>query len=166
MTKRIRFSLTSKVFGVTALVACVALFNSRVSANAPVGRYVIGTGATAGTVYDSVTALTWMRAPIENPIDWVGATTYCSDLTFGGSSDWRMPTVKEAATLVDESRYYPAVDSDAFPAMPSGYFWTGTLIPWDSTHAQTLHTGSGTIGVAYPLLDGTNKAVLRAICVH
>jgi len=166
MKKLPRFSHVAQVLGAIAIVACAGFFVSRVHANAPAGRYVIGTGDTAGTVYDTVTQLTWMRAPIENPIDWVGASTYCADLTFGGSSDWRMPSVKEAATIVDESRYLPAVDADAFPAMPSANFWTGTLVPWDSSHAQTINTGSGGIGLMFPLLDGSNKTLLRAICVH
>jgi hypothetical protein len=144
-----------------------AFCGSRGFAKAPPGHYVIGSADQTGTVLDTKTGLTWMRAPIDNPLDWVSANTYCTDLTFGGSSDWRLPTIKELATLIDDSRMGPAVDPDAFPAMPSASFWSATLMPYSSTIAHIVETNYGMNGRAeLTINNGADKVVARAICIH
>jgi hypothetical protein len=50
----------------------------------------------------------------------VNATGLC------GSSNWRMPTVKELESIADLGRVNPAIDKDYFPNTPSAYFWSGS----------------------------------------
>ncbi len=47
---------------------------------------------------------------------------------FGGFSDWRIPTVKELATLVDTSIPYPGptIDTAYFPNTMSSFYWSST----------------------------------------
>ena len=42
-------------------------------------------------------------------------------------SGWRMPQMHELASLVDYSRFNPAIDTDAFPDTKPNWYWTGTV---------------------------------------
>lgn len=64
---------------------------------------------------DPATGLTWQRRNPPGATSPRDATTYCADLNLGGKSDWRLPTIKEPATTVVNSRGHPAVDVTAFP---------------------------------------------------
>ena len=39
---------------------------------------------------------------------------------------WRLPNVRELASIVDKSLRNPSIDAVAFPATPSHWFWTST----------------------------------------
>jgi hypothetical protein len=45
---------------------------------------------------------------------------------FGGFSDWRLPTVKELAYLVNHGTYRPAIDTACFPNTISFGYWSCT----------------------------------------
>ena len=89
-------------------------------ADAPPGRYSIA----AGEVADTQTGLIWQQglSPTEG-VTWAGATTYCSALNLNNHA-WRVPTLRELQTLVDDSKT-PGIDLTAFPDTPSNRsFWT------------------------------------------
>jgi Protein of unknown function (DUF1566) len=90
---------------------------------APPGRYVIN----AGTVVDKRTKLTWEQMPASTPLALTGAQAYCAVLTLGGLA-WRLPTLKELATLVDVSVAPPGptLDSTAFPTASATFTWSAT----------------------------------------
>ena len=93
---------------------------------------------TDGTVTDPSTGLTWMRCAMGQT--WTGSTcsgearTYGPDqinalsgtVTFAGTSEWRLPSIRELQTIVDRSAFDPAIDSVAFPNTPSAFFWSGS----------------------------------------
>jgi hypothetical protein len=59
---------------------------------------------------------------------WGQALSYCENSSFGGYTDWRLPTIKELQTLVAFNRYEPAINTTYFPD-------TLTLYPyWSSTY--------------------------------
>jgi hypothetical protein len=79
--------------------------------------YVIGTGAGTGTVYDQVTGLTWEKAHHDNRLTYYDAKSYCENLSLGGRTDWRLPTITELFSLADfdgktGSQYF--IDADYF----------------------------------------------------
>ncbi len=39
---------------------------------------------------------------------------------------WRIPNVKELSSLVDTSRFNPAIDGNAFPLTPSALYWSAS----------------------------------------
>lgn len=90
-------------------------------ADAPAGRYTIANG----TVYDTKTKLTWQQAVPSGTYILADAKAYCSGLSLAGTG-WRVPTVRELQTIVDESRRDPAIDPTAFPSTPSAWFLTRT----------------------------------------
>ncbi len=112
----------------TYRVRCVRRDPSKCS---PTGYEV---DAANGTVKDIGTGLTWQRG-VARQNDWTAASTYCSE-TFGG--EWRLPTLTELQTLVDETKESPSINSTAFPCAPADstdFFWTGTQYAGDPTWA-------------------------------
>lgn len=112
-------------FGLLRATTVLALVVSLpVAAAVPAGRY---TFPTAGTVYDTMTKLTWQQTVPPATYSWADAKTYCMGVgaTLGGSG-WRLPTAKELQTIVDESRFKPAINPTAFPATPTDSYWSST----------------------------------------
>ncbi|MDD5306965.1 MAG: DUF1566 domain-containing protein [Deltaproteobacteria bacterium] len=58
--------------------------------------------------------------------DWASALAYCDGLSWGGHADWRLPDVYELLSIVDEGTYSPSIDTSAFPATPSNWFWSSS----------------------------------------
>jgi len=56
------------------------------------------------------------------------AATYCSNLTLGGHTDWRLPTQKELMYIADRSKRDPAIDTTAFTHVVSDFYWSSTTI--------------------------------------
>ena len=90
----------------------------------PVPRYDI----QPTTVRDIATGLTWERAVPDKKFQFGEARDYCAKLTLAGKKGWRMPTLQELLTLIDEhAASGPLIDTSAFPDTPSEQFWTSTL---------------------------------------
>jgi hypothetical protein len=82
-------------------------------------------------VKDTVTGLTWAVESIRVE-DWsedtearIAVALEASRLA--GLDGWRIPTRAELVTLIDDTRYGPAIDIAAFPDCPSDWFWTSTV---------------------------------------
>ncbi len=78
-----------------------------------------------GEVHDPATGQTWQRA-ISPSMPADAAASYCAGLGLGGHN-WRLPSVQELATTVDETRVAPAIDIQAFPGTAKNApYWTAT----------------------------------------
>ena len=75
-------------------------------------------------VTDNTTHLQWQDNEIVE-LTWWGAIDYCEALNLGGYSDWRLPNIKELQSIVDYSRFDPAIDPI--------FTYTGTYRYWSST---------------------------------
>jgi len=96
-----------------------------------------------GQVTDPVTGLTWQRATSATAMSAAAATSYCAGLDLDGHS-WRLPSVKELATLVDEDRVSPALDVSAFPGvLPDVWFWSSTVSAEYPTQRWALNFNDG-----------------------
>ena len=114
------------------VLAAVAVVAGVVQASAPPGQY-----ATFGRddlcISDVMTKLTWIRAPLASTQSFTAAATSCAAL----GSGWRVPSVNELLTLVDEDPHYEleggqlvpkAIDANAFPGTPVGTaYWTSSV---------------------------------------
>jgi hypothetical protein len=90
---------------------------------APVKRYDTQTD----TVRDIGTGLTWQRVVPAKTLVLDAARAYCADLPLAGDKGWRVPSMVELLTLIDEQAASgPMIDRAAFPNTPSDAFWTST----------------------------------------
>jgi len=107
----------------------------------PFGNWVINGDAT---VIDTGTGLTWQQQGPDSQMNWKEALAYCENLSLAGHDDWRLPTVRELASLLDLNRYSPASDTDTFPDMKSGCYWSSSSfadVPGDAWYVSFNHGG-------------------------
>jgi hypothetical protein len=57
---------------------------------------------SGGTWKDDATGLMWSVRDNGADTNWVQANNYCENLTLGGLTDWRLPTLKELETIYDK----------------------------------------------------------------
>ncbi len=69
-------------------------------------------------VLDNYTGLTWQSADSDE-VDHAGAVAYCEALDLGGH-EWRLPSIRELATLVDEAKVAPSINEIYFPETKYG----------------------------------------------
>ncbi len=112
------------------------------------------------SVRDLGTGLTWQRMVDPGTFDFVGAQHYCARLKLEGHDDWRVPSMPELVTLVDERASNPTIDSTAFPGTPGEPFWTSSRFGNASKEAWYVYFNKGSA------LYGLFKAVSRVRCVR
>src|SRR5262249_4125750 len=95
-----------------------------------------------GTVFDNRTRLTWQHDVPMDPVSWADARDYCAKLDLGGTG-WRLPSVSELQTLIDETKTDPAIDLTAFSGTPVDYFWTSSALPRFDNFAWSVYFGYG-----------------------
>lgn len=76
------------------------------------------------TVFDENFGLEWQQATPTEQYSWDNAVTYCENLNYGGHDDWRLPTLQELLSIVDNSKYQPSIDETYFPNTPKSDFWS------------------------------------------
>jgi hypothetical protein len=93
-----------------------------------------------GTVLDTDTGLVWKQNSEPMRYTFEGAQAACQALAFAGHDDWRVPTVTELQTLVDETVVPPEdpdsgssgrIDVAAFPDAPGEPYWTSSAYAGD-----------------------------------
>lgn len=66
-----------------------------------------------GTVTDRETNLMWIkngwRVDFFSAVKWIEAIKKCERFSYGGYTDWRLPTLKEWKSLLDKNNEYPAL---------------------------------------------------------
>ena len=113
------------------------------------------------TVVDQVTGLTWRRAASGDATSWDLAKASCEKLDApDGGAGWRLPTVIELLSIVDNTRVGPCINVDAFPDTPSEHFWTSTPYAGSANHRWIVHFHDG-----FTFHDGA-AGPYRARCVR
>ncbi|MEI7995349.1 MAG: DUF1566 domain-containing protein [Methylococcaceae bacterium] len=81
-----------------------------------------------GTVLDQDQNLMWAAKDNGSDINWQGAKRYCESYRGGGYKDWRMPTLRELASLYNMNKSYPINKHDyvhlsKFITLSDGFIW-------------------------------------------
>lgn len=139
-----------KAIATTVLLWAVAI-GPTVSADPPSGHFTIG----PGSVVDNHTGLVWQRSISATSRLHSNAGAYCSALVLDTYDDWRLPTVPELASIVDETRFDPAIDPIVFPSTPAVQYWSSTP---DTAVPDRVWT--------VDFMDGASLAVSTSVGMH
>jgi len=83
--------------------------------------------ADGDTVIEQGTGLQWQKSDAATPcVNWQDALAYCENLSLYSQTDWRLPSIRELKSIINVSRYYPAIDP-AFHCRLSSY-WSATTV--------------------------------------
>jgi len=117
-----------------------------------------------GTVTDYLTGLVWLKnANCAGAMTWNDALTYCNNLASGtcgltdgsAAGEWRLPNRKELLSLVDYSRYNPALpQGHLFDNVQSGSYWSATTYAGYMNNAWLVYMGYGHDVYYYKLFNG------------
>ena len=90
----------------------------------------------------------WQKATAPGTYTWEQALTYCENLTLpaGGYSDWRLPNRNELQSIVDYSRYNPAIDTTFFPDTVASNYWSSTTYADNTSYAWYVYFSYGGVG--------------------
>lgn len=129
---------------ISALTLCVATFSvtaqtclTNADRTVPTTEF---TDHKDGTVTHEKTGLTWSRCPVGQDYNsssgacegkftaftWRDALAEAESSTFSGSSSWRLPNLKELASLLEFSCESPTANIEVFPYEGGEYFWTSS----------------------------------------
>jgi hypothetical protein len=99
----------------------------------PLNHYTVTGTGTDATVLDNYTGLIWQQTYSTSRMAFSAAASYCASQSTGGLTGWRVPTLTELASLVNEARVGSnatngAVNLTAFPNTngscgPDGWYW-------------------------------------------
>ncbi len=113
--------------------------------------FTVQTISSQKVVLDNNTGLMWQQTIPTSTYTWANAVSYCENLEYAGYTDWRLPTPKELQTIVDNSKYNPAIDTSYFPGTPSSNFWSSSTYVTGTGHAWRVNFDNGHV-------DGSSKA--------
>jgi hypothetical protein len=131
--------------------------------SAAANRFVV----SADAVQDTATGLTWQRGTSASALSLSDAQTYCGGLTAGGlSSGWRLPSIRELASIFDETQHaLPMWDGATFSTSAGTELWTSTPVAGDGAHEFTLGFSDDVV-YGFVLIESTTGTTLGARCVH
>lgn len=131
------------------------------------------TDNTDGTITDTTTGLMWAKCSIGQAYDatndictgeatamtWQDALQATYGVTLFGNSDWRLPNIKELATLTEKSCVRPAINETLFPLTQSDDYWTSTpsVRELDSAWVVAFFNSSNS------LKEKTSEVFVRAV---
>lgn len=131
------------------------------------------TGDAQPVVHDLVSGLFWQgciaglsgndcRTGTSMLPNWNDAIAYCEGLTWGGYSDWRLPSLFELHSIVDFGQAGTKFDPVVFPEIHGIYYWTIDTSAMDSNWALSVNSYDGSSGG----MTKTTTTSMRARCVR
>lgn len=78
---------------------------------------------------------------------------------YAGIDTWKVPTVKQAFSITDHTRYAPAADIAFFPDMQSDYYWTCEDHSYFTSCVFAVYFSYGGVGYLYRSLEAFCRPV-------
>lgn len=128
-----------------------------VQASTPASRFI---AEDDGTTVDQLTQLMWMRCPLGQSwsgqacngeavrMNWQGSLAEAERMNRTGShfyNDWRVPSLRELATVAERQCTRPRINLMVFPGTPAAGFWTSTASLQDKGQVYSLDFDTGGI---------------------
>jgi hypothetical protein len=82
--------------------------------------------------------LMWQDDSSSSTYTYSEAQSYCSNLTLGGYSDWRLPEIEELYSITDQKRETAPFVNSAFQNVVSNWHWSNTTVKWSSSKSWVL----------------------------
>lgn len=178
--KRSAIALSSLLLIFTASQANADCNRASTQATTPTSRFAISSDGR--TVTDSKTGLVWMRCATGSV--WNNTRNECEDndaITvsrmnwdvalqqaehhnsqaggFAGSTHWRLPNIKELASIVEYQCKSPAINQEIFPNIAGDLYWSST--PNRNAGTYYVHFDNGIVGSIH-----RTESLVRAILVR
>lgn len=137
-------TILKKISRLSGVAACILLGGAAMAQS----RFSYSTDGAEVT--DSRTGLVWQRCSAGQT--WSGSTCTGTASTFThegalvyaqSQSGWRLPNVKELSSIADKTKSNPAIDSTAFPATVSDWYWTSSPYVGSANFVWVVFPGNG-----------------------
>ena len=89
-----------------------------------------------GIVTDISTKLQWQDNISSVKKKWSEAIIYCENISLGGHYDWRLPNRNELISIIDYSKYRPAIKESVFQNNAFGNHWSSSSYANNSVYAS------------------------------
>lgn len=116
-----------------------------------------------GTVTDNLTGLMWTKDAqlIPGTMPWQAALDACNNLIFANYEDWRLPNLHELQSLIDYSRFDPALPvGHPFINQLSALYWSSSTTADSPFGAWILYFS---VGRVYGSGKGNAFSYVRAV---
>ena len=108
-------------------------------------RFELVMGGAA--VLDKETGLVWDQSPNHIKKTWYYACSNCYQREVANRKGWRLPTIEELASLVDNDNLYPALPTDhPFSNVQLFSYWSSTTNAPDASYAWFVGFDDGYVG--------------------
>jgi len=135
----------------TSVAAC----NADIDISKPDSFY---TDHLDGTVTDKQTGLMWQKCSLglsgntcgagaAFTLTWQAALVAAKDNTDYQYSDWRLPNIRELASLLENACFWPVINASVFPNTVTSSYWSSS--PYAGLNDVAWYTvfGNGYVGV-------------------
>ena len=95
---------------------------------------------------DRETGLVWEKSPDSTTRSWTSACSYCYQREVSNRKGWRLPTVEELASLVDNDNSNPALPTGHPFTNVQSYYWSSTTSAGLTSWAYRVLFGDGHVG--------------------
>jgi hypothetical protein len=126
-------------------------------ATRPTNQYTV---LSNDEVLDNYTGLAWQRGSSASRSSWEQARQYCAALGLGGKT-WRLPSIRELSTLVDEALVAPSIDREMFPntaygARSNDWYWASHQAAGSAPAVWAINFDDGFTGFNAGQANGTD----------
>ncbi|MEZ5478585.1 MAG: DUF1566 domain-containing protein [Thiolinea sp.] len=106
------------------------------------------------TVYDPKTDLTWQRCGVGQNWDGSNCSGAATSMNWqqaleSAGSGWRLPNIKELASIIEQRCWSPAIDTGFFPNTPNSYYWSSSPYAYYNNFAWALDFNYGGDGASF-----------------
>jgi hypothetical protein len=121
-------------------------------------------------VADMATGRMWQQGSThEGSINWSGALEHCESMVYAGYDDWRLPSINELLSIVDEKKEtQPAVNTTFFSGFDTfSAVWTSTTHRKQYQSAYVVYFNEQNSTVGRGGVGGLSKSfTAQVLCVR